>query len=450
MITSILLVFAWGLSLGSGGAARAARPASQAPSPENIRLSVGPYSEEPHLVVDRQGRLFAVWKEPVAGCLDPLVFARSVDGGRTWSKSIMELTGVNGPFGDGHSDPWLAVDELDRIYCVRDEGHFENTSCEGDPNLIIVSRSDDGGLTWGPQIDASVSPASAPDKPVIESGRDGTMYLTYMDYEGMQILVNRSTDGGRTWSPAKVVGSGSSSVLAARPNGKVFAAWVGDGHILSAASSDRGETWRQVVPVSPQRGSLDGWKWNYHIPTRQPIPSIVTNSTGSVFVAWSDRATGDSDIVLSRSDDDGATWSAPVRINDSPELDQWSVMLAIDANDALHAAWYDTRSGHMNVYYSFSTDTGRTWSPNLRIMEKDFETRRLGEYFGLAAGPDGAAYFVWTGAEGVPIQGPTWNNPRFVYFARTAGIPRSSSPDRPDPDLPDPREGKPRALPPRN
>jgi hypothetical protein len=445
VITSILLVFAWGLSLGPGWAARAARPAAPASSPENIRISAGPYSEEPHLVIDGQGRLFAVWKEPVMPhCLDPLVFARSVDGGRTWTKSLMTLSGGgSGPFGDGHSDPWLAVDELDRIYCVRDDGRFENASCEG-PIGIYVSRSDDSGLTWQPMVDLATA-----DKPVIESDRGGGLFVTYTDFSWPYVLAARSLDGGATWSSARTVGVGSSSQIAARPGGKVFVAWVGEGHIMAASSADRGETWGPPVPVSPQRGSLEGWVWNYHIPVRQPIPSIVVDSRGSVFVAWSDRATGDNDIVISRSNDGGTTWSAPVRINDTPAGDQWSVMLAIDANDRLHAAWYDTRSGHMNLYYSISTDSGQVWSPNLRIMEKDFETRRLGEYFGLAAGPDGAAYFVWTGADGVPTVGPTWLNPRFIYFARTAGISSSSSPDRPDPDLPDPREGKPRGLPPR-
>ena len=107
------------------------------PSIENVRLSdpAGgfPYAEEPFVAVDSRGRVFVGWKD--LACLaanGPVGFAASVDGGRSWSRRVMERSSPSATQGD----PWLTIDELDRIYYSRLEG-----------SQILVSRSDDGGET---------------------------------------------------------------------------------------------------------------------------------------------------------------------------------------------------------------------------------------------------------------------------------------------------------------
>jgi hypothetical protein len=194
--------------------------------------------------------------------------------------------------------------------------------------------------------------------------------------------------------------------------------------------------------VNPQAGSAV-LTWSYDYPQPRTDPSIVASPSGSLFVAWADWATGDYDILFSRSDDDGATWSAPVRINDTPTGDQWSATLAIDVNDVLHAAWYDQRTGKINLYYANSKDGGQTWSPNLRITTQEFLVRRLGEYFGLAVDRNGAAYMVWSdGRDGAYYDPGPWH----IYFAR---ISPWAPAGRSGPVRPSPR-GTPRILHPRD
>jgi hypothetical protein len=388
---------------------------------ENIRLSDPasgfPYAEEPFVAVDSRGRVFVGWKE-LAGLTanGPVGFAASVDGGRSWSKRVMERSSPNATQGD----PWLTADELDRVYYARLEG-----------GRVVVSRSDDGGETWSSMVDASASAFRAVDKDSIASDGNGTLYVAYSEsaprLENWGIRVTRSLDGGQMWSPATAIATGLNlfaAVLAAHPEGKAWVVWQAPGsdfsNILVSGSLDRGDTWGRPVRVNPNYGTAaSGLRLT---PQRLAYPSVAVNSNGSLFVAWSDVATGDWDIVVSRSDDGGATWSRPVRVNDSDTGDQWTAALAVDGHDRLHAAWYDTRTGSVNLFYATSMDGGSTWSENIKITDQETPqatTTRLSEYIGLAADRNGTVYMAWTDwRDGGPA----------IYFA---SIPGCTSPAAP-------------------
>ena len=75
-----------------------------------------------------------------------------------------------------------------------------------------------------------------------------------------------------------------------------------------------------------------------------------------------------------RSTDDGATFSAPVKVNDdpvNPSKWHWFGTFSVAPNGRLDAVWYDTRNAANNtdsqLFYSFSTDAGLTWSPNVAV-----------------------------------------------------------------------------------
>jgi hypothetical protein len=130
-------------------------------------------------------------------------------------------------------------------------------------------------------------------------------------------------------------------------------------------------------------------------------------------VAWQDHGSGDWDILLAHTDDDGETWSEPLRINDSPLGDQFMPALAAGSDGSLHAAWYDSRNGNVNLVYARSADGGETWSTNIRVTSKETAVfhGRLGDYLGLAVGPDGQAFMVWTDRR---------TGEQNIYFARSS------------------------------
>src|SRR5262249_3379346 len=104
-------------------------------------------------------------------------------------------------------------------------------------------------------------------------------------------------------------------------------------------------------------------------------------------------------LFYSRSETDGATWSAPVQINDEQDsVAGFSPLgpLVQPSERDVYCLWADRRRGFPLIFFSASHDGGRTWSPN-QAVEYDF---REGEQTQprLAAGADGRLLAFWTDA----------------------------------------------------
>ncbi len=108
---------------------------------------------------------------------------------------------------------------------------------------------------------------------------------------------------------------------------------------------------------------------------------------GRVYLVYTLEVKNESDntdIEVRYSDDDGATWSAPVRVNDDATANsQFLPKISIDPTTGnIAVIWYDSRQdlgtggpGDTNgipnddaqVWGAFSTDGGRTFTPNVMI-----------------------------------------------------------------------------------
>src|SRR5207249_10101246 len=80
------------------------------------------------------------------------------------------------------------------------------------------------------------------------------------------------------------------------------------------------------------------------------------------------------DVMFARSTNDGLTFSVPLKINDdpvNPSKWHWFGTFSVAPNERLDAVWYDTRNDPGNLlsqlFYSYSTDAGVTWSPNVAV-----------------------------------------------------------------------------------
>ena len=108
------------------------------------------------------------------------------------------------------------------------------------------------------------------------------------------------------------------------------------------------------------------------------------------------------DVMFVRSTDDGATFSAPQKINDdpvNPSKWHWFGTFSVAPNGRLDAVWYDTRNAANNtdsqLFYSFSTDAGVTWSPNVAVSNafNPFEgypnQSKIGDYITIVSDETG-------------------------------------------------------------
>jgi hypothetical protein len=127
-------------------------------------------------------------------------------------------------------------------------------------------------------------------------------------------------------------------------------------------------------------------------------------------------------LKFMRSSDNGKTWSEPVKVNDVEPASHWGCCtfeprMSVAPNGRIDVAWYDhrndpaydptqTRVGNQNrfqdVYYSYSTDGGRSWAPNVKVTDRLID-RKLGVHsgnYGLKgpiglASSDLGAFIAW-------------------------------------------------------
>lgn len=321
-----------------------------------------------------------------------LYLARSTDSGRTFTKSVV----FDAP--DGNKDralnkgPTLAVDpsDSDRVYVGWRQGVFRGAKEKLKSN---VAASADGGKTFGPPVDLTDDRGG--DYPVITVDGDGVVHAVYwtreyppgdnpngQDGPVRPIRYSRSTDQGKTFSPAKDIDPGSQEaprpgVLVADPNSKaVYLAWhgheeemnagddfTGDYETFFRASLDGGDTWGDRKVLNNDKGAA---------PVGQFHPNIAIAPNGRVDVAWydgrlspaepavgSDDEAGFQDVFYTSSSDKGATFGPNVRITDrsidrsigvySNGIDSKTNVGIASTDDEVYFAWQDSRNANREL-----------------------------------------------------------------------------------------------------
>lgn len=246
-------------------------------------------------------------------------FSTTKDGGRTWREGILPaLTAVSKPAGTSAraSDPVLAYDAAHRVWLA-------NTLALAPGTTRLTIHRSANGLSWSGPIDAAVAQSEdlVYDKNWLTCDNGpaspfrGRCYLAYTLISGRndELAVQRSDDGGRTWSAAVTQQLAVTGVIpVVQPDGKlVLAFWSGRTGMVSVTSTDGGVTLDPPVVIS-QLTPRDARPFR-----APPLIAAETERTGSVLTAWQDcrfrTSCAANDVVISRSAD-GETWSTPVRV----------------------------------------------------------------------------------------------------------------------------------------
>jgi len=173
--------------------------------------------------------------------------------------------------------------------------------------------------------------------------------------------------------------------------------------IFIKRSLDGGKTWEaEHIPVAEQP-SQPG------IPFEDKPYIIADNSkskyAGNLYIGWTRWRLTDSQMVISRSTDDGKTWSAPLEINAHPGLPRddngaaEGFAGAVAPNGTLYAIW----SQGDDIMLTSSRDGGKTFSHaraaihTAPIMFAIQTLERANGFPQIAIGPDGKRlYITWS------------------------------------------------------
>jgi Neuraminidase (sialidase) len=144
--------------------------------------------------------------------------------------------------------------------------------------------------------------------------------------------------------------------------------------------------------------------------------ATVDRRNGTVYAVWQDSRFSKGkrdDVLLIRSTDQGRTWSAPIKVNDTPSGAQAAFLptVKVDANGRVGVVYYDLRNDAnprdgsfiTTEWVTFSTDGGRTFGASERLSP-DFDHAAaanaggffLGDYQGL--GVSGTTFTPFFGA----------------------------------------------------
>jgi hypothetical protein len=119
-------------------------------------------------------------------------------------------------------------------------------------------------------------------------------------------------------------------------------------------------------------------------------PAFAIAANGDMLAVWADARSGDSDILLRRSTDDGRTWSKPVRVNRGTAGDgvpQDMPAVSVAPGGRIDVIYYDrtlnTRGPNADVLLSSSSDDGSTFTKTFRLDQQSSNRK---------VGPDGSPY----------------------------------------------------------
>jgi hypothetical protein len=383
------------------------RPSAQTPAtpgaPSSGMLEQGNEELSPRLVEGPDGQVYRFWQragdERVGGGVVLVARATAPDAWQTVFEMSSPEKGVNIREPDLVAGP---AKEL--LVAYRWRRHNPRSK------QVRLARSEDGGKAWSTPA-TSVDGSGQGFDPQLARGRGKTTVLVWSDERrgnrAFDIYARRSTDGGVTWEPEQHLSRFSRQIpsdIYARPRlvsdgaDRFWTVWVGVRSGRSALyvnrSVDGGKTWTEPLAVSGDSRSVFG--------------QTLAVAGNRLFLLWVDARTGHDRVYAASSSDAGANWTEPVAVQhlpDGSEIDATGqTALLLPGGEAI-VAWSDSRNGRPDVFVNQSRDGGRSWaSADVRI-DMDEAGTAVSRFPRLAHAADGRVAVAWeddrTGYEGI-------------------------------------------------
>ena len=410
------------------------------PIPQNVNVSQrsGNESEEA-IAVNPTNPNNIVIVTNIAEGVSGMFASVSFDGGQTWAGRII---GNDDNLGDSCCDPSLSFDEYGNLFLT----YLYNVE-----NEVPVALSTDGGLSFSiiANIDKPTSLTGQTnnsvrrlyrfvDQPTITAAK-GEVWLV-VNAGGPMFAVGAPVSGlGQVGAfSTEEVAPGSNNCtygdIAIGPNGQVMQVCT-----LTESGQGGGKLFVNVDPdglgpagfgdrVYVTHTHVGGFDFIPPQPDRSvdAEPGLAWDRTGGahsgrvylVYTSERPNESDDMDIYLRYSDDNGATWSDGVRVNDdSTNNSQFMPKISLDQTTGnLAMVWYDSRAdlgtggpgdtdglpnNDAQFWGAFSTDGGVSLMPNFQISAGTSNSHvsgnfiDYGDYTGLSFS-NGLAHPAWS------------------------------------------------------
>ena len=383
----------------------------------NVNISRAPgYQAEEATAINPTNplNLFAFSNNQQSGVGAGLFGATSFNGGLTWTTRLV-ATGAD--ITAACCDPSAHFDRFGNLFIT-----YINSAING----VVVANSVNGGTTF-----SNVATFAARDQPTIVTGPGtgaGTSN-TWISYLGTNNLISARgavvTGLGAigAFSAEQSTNAGNFGDVVVGPNGRVLVTYqnpsggVGPSTIFTNLNTTGvgGAFGAQTVATSTNVGGF------------APIPAQNSRTidseaglgydtsggvhNGRLYLVYTDRATvasNDTNIFVRFSDNDGASWSAPLKVNDDNTIrSQFFPKISVDpVTGDIGIFWYDARNDPNNVkvqlFGSVSFDGGLSFVANQLISQGSSDStlvangNQFGDYIGLTSWND-----VWY---------PTWGD----------------------------------------
>jgi hypothetical protein len=355
-------------------------------------------------------------------------FFVSADGGASWKETLTVAASV---------DPSCAIGQDGMMYAAS-----VHDSMPSSASYLNVRRSVDGGRHW---IDATIHDnMRSLDRAYVTTGPGGRVFVhayvqapvSVAGTKGPAVAVlYASQDSGQSFNrvatldgtafanpwffPANgiVTKTGAFVALMAELDNAQRNMFRGRSDSASAPHAVNGELRvirsRAGQPVAVRRVAEAYYDWR--VP-QLSMPSLASDNGdgpcgGRLYATWPDARYGRrTQILISRSDDEGQTWTPPRVVSDGPDSsvagpNNFMPTVAVNSASVVAVSWYDRRDNPDSLSYwprlRASLDCGESWLPSIRVSSSPnhlkSSDRHLngGDTSGLAADAARRFHVVW-------------------------------------------------------